>query len=140
MPAGRKTRRHILANSDIAELLAAEVEDAKMPLQKALRRASRRAFLWPEEVAEMLRKKIPLTELPGVGPYLSKQIRRWIEDPPAVPEPPAIRRNFFTLPQARAALQKRPEWAGNLKGDLQMHTLWSEGSGSIEEMGLEAEA
>jgi histidinol phosphatase-like PHP family hydrolase len=29
---------------------------------------------------------------------------------------------------------KQPDWADGLKGDLQMHTLWSDGSGSIEDM------
>ena len=42
---------HPLANADIAELLAVASASAKYPLQKALRRASRRAFMWPEEAA-----------------------------------------------------------------------------------------
>ena len=42
----------VLTNSAIAELLALAAEHAKQPLQKALRRASRRAFLWPEEAAQ----------------------------------------------------------------------------------------
>jgi hypothetical protein len=36
---------HVLKNSEITELLAREAEHAKQPLQRALRRASRRAFL-----------------------------------------------------------------------------------------------
>ncbi|HLY92778.1 MAG TPA: hypothetical protein VKQ89_05940 [Candidatus Angelobacter sp.] len=43
-----------LTNSEIAELLAVAAESAKMPLQKALRRASRKAFLWPEEAAQVV--------------------------------------------------------------------------------------
>jgi hypothetical protein len=38
----------LLPNSAIAELLAVVADDAKMPLQ-ALRRASRKAFMWGEE-------------------------------------------------------------------------------------------
>ncbi len=38
-------------NSEIAELLARAAEHAKQPLQRALRRAARRSFLWPEERA-----------------------------------------------------------------------------------------
>jgi hypothetical protein len=37
-----------LSNSDIAELLLS-AETAKIPLQKALPRASRKAFMWEEE-------------------------------------------------------------------------------------------
>ena len=57
-----------LSNSKIAELLALAADEAKMPLQKALRRASRKAFLWPEEVIVLVEKGESLTELPGVGP------------------------------------------------------------------------
>jgi hypothetical protein len=123
-----------LSNSAIAELLAIEAETAKMPLQKALRRTSRKAFLWPEEAALLVRERRSLTELPGVGPYLSKVIRSWIEDPPPVPKSPAIRHAFVTVPEAQAALAKKPLWCARLKGDLQMHTRWSDGSGSVEEM------
>src|SRR5690349_14878448 len=118
----------------IAELLASESEKARPPLQKALRRAARRAFLWPEEAAEIVRQKRSLTELPGVGPTLEKYILRWIDDPPELPPPPPIRDGFLTLPQARRALQKKPHWLGEIKGDLQMHSEWSDGTGSLQEM------
>src|SRR5579884_3112194 len=123
-----------LSNSDISELLALAAESAKMPLQKALRRASRKALMWPEETATLVAEGRPLTELAGVGPSLNRIIRGWIENPPEVPKPPEIRQKFFTLTQARAVLAKSPEWPRNLKGDLQMHTQWSDGSGSVEEM------
>ncbi len=123
-----------LTNSEIAELLAVAAETAKMPLQKALRRASRKAFLWPEEAGLILQENRSLTELAGVGPYLSKLISGWMEDPPPVGKPPEIRQSFLTLPQARATLSARGSLASRLKGDLQMHTHWSDGSGSIEEM------
>jgi hypothetical protein len=35
-------------NYEIAELLAGAAERTKPPLQRAFRRAARRAFLWPE--------------------------------------------------------------------------------------------
>jgi histidinol phosphatase-like PHP family hydrolase len=129
-----------LKNSSIAELLATEAEASKQPLQKALRRASRRAFLWPQEAAQLLQQGRSLEELSGVGPYLSKIIRRWIEHPPAIPESPDIRKGFFTLPDARAVLATQPSWLAGVKGDLQMHTQWSDGSGSIEEMAEAATA
>ena len=129
-----------LTNSDIAELLASEAETATQPLQKALRRASRKAFLWPEEAAQLIHQERSLEELPGVGPYLSKLIRRWIEHPPLVPLTPEIRKDFLTILQARSVLSKSPAWLSGLKGDLQMHTQWSDGSGSIAEMAQAAAA
>src|SRR6185312_8483692 len=115
-----------LPNSAIAELLAVAAETAKMPLQKALRRASRKAFLWEEEAALLVLQGRPLTELPGVGPSLDRIIRRWIENPPDV-STPQIRKGFLTLPEARTTIGKRD--ALRVKGDLQMHTAWSDGSG-----------
>jgi histidinol phosphatase-like PHP family hydrolase len=123
-----------LRNSAIAELLALAAEKAKMPLQKALRRASRKAFLWPDEASLLLEQGRSLTELPGVGPHLNRIIRGWIEAPSEISDPPEIRRSFLTLTEARATLLNNSSWAAELKGDLQMHTQWSDGSGSIEEM------
>src|ERR1051326_778704 len=124
-----------LTNSEISELLAVASESAKQPLQKALRRASRKAFLWPEEAAEILEQGRSLEELAGVGPSLNRIIRRWLDDPPDdVPKPPEIRSGFMTIPQAQAKLAATPSWSQQLKGDLQMHTLWSDGTDSIEAM------
>jgi putative hydrolase len=123
-----------LTNSEIAELLATAADSAKQPLQKALRRASRKAFLWPKEAAKLVQEGRSLEELPGVGPSLSRIIRRWIEEPPEVPKLPESRHGFLTLLEARAILQKNPAWRNSVKGDLQMHTLWSDGSASIAEM------
>ena len=75
-----------------------------------------------------------LTELPGVGPYLEKIIRRGVEAPPIVPCPLPIRNNFFTRIQVRSILRSKPFWAQAVIGDLQMHGLWSDGSSSIQEM------
>src|SRR5690242_5123935 len=121
-----------LSNSTLAELLAVAAETAKMPLQKALRRASRKAFLWEEEAALLVLQGRPLTELPSVGPSLDRIIRRWIDNPPEVPSTPQIRQGFLTLSEARTTIAKRD--ALRVKGDLQMHTAWSDGSGSIEDM------
>jgi histidinol phosphatase-like PHP family hydrolase len=130
----RRTKAPTLRNSEIAELLALAADSAKMPLQKALRRASRKAYLWPEEVMSLLDLGRSLLELPAVGPHLTRLITSWIENPPEVPSPPEIRRGFLTLPEARAELKKKPEFASAVKGDLQMHTQWSDGSGTIEDM------
>lgn len=129
---------HSLTNRDIAELLATEAETAKPPFSKALRRASRRAFLWPGEASQIVSDGRSLEELPAVGPYLDKVIRRWIENFPVVPEIPNIRAAFFTLAEARALLRTKPSWLREIKGDLQMHTQWSDGSGTIAEMAQSA--
>jgi PHP domain-containing protein len=60
-----------------------------------------------------------------------RRLHRWFESPPPGIEPPPIRREFLTLAQARQILTKNPEWNRLLKGDLQMHTVWSDGSGTI---------
>jgi histidinol phosphatase-like PHP family hydrolase len=124
----------ILNNSDIAELLAQESETARPPLQRAFRRAARRAFLWPEEASEIVAQNRSLAELSGIGPYLEKKIRAWMADPPAELPVPEIRTGFLSMPKAEAALTKKPQWLSLLKGDLQMHSNWSDGSGSIREM------
>jgi len=122
-----------LRNSAIAELLAVAAESAKMPLQKALRRASRKALFWEEEASVLLEHNRSLSdELPGVGQSLDRIIRRWMDDPPDTPKVPEIRSNFLTLTEARAILAKSKSEPA--KGDLQMHSVWSDGSGSIEDM------
>src|SRR5512133_2003835 len=126
--------RQGLTNRDVAELLAIEAQSAKMPAQKALRRASRRAFLWPEEASSVLQQGRPLTEFVGVGPYIEALIQRWMDKPPAVPERPPLRQQFLTITEAQAILAKKPSWLKSVKGDLQMHSNWSDGEGSIAEM------
>src|SRR6476469_6259301 len=108
-------------NSAVAELLAVAAQTAKMPLQKALRRASRKAFMWPEEASSLLAHGRDLTELPGVGPHLARLITGWIQNPPEVPPAPEVRRGFLTLTEARSQLQKNAKFASAVKGDLQMH-------------------
>ncbi len=90
--------------------------------------------MWPEEAAEILRAGRSLTDLAGVGPYIERVIKDWLQDPPAVPIPPPIRRNFFTYADTQTILGKKPTWLASIKGDLQMHTTWSDGEGSIAEM------
>jgi histidinol phosphatase-like PHP family hydrolase len=122
-------------NSDIAELLARTAEHAKQPLQRALRRAARRSFLWPEEAEDMVARGQSLTELAGIGPYLNKQIIDWLRHQPELEEAiPEIRQNFLTIAEARILRSKYPERFHEIRGDLQMHTLWSDGSGSVQDM------
>ncbi len=133
-----KPGNYPLTNAQIAELLALEAISAKMPAQKALRRASRRALFWEQEAAEIYRREQSLTQLTAVGPYIAGLISRWLSDPPLVPQTPEIRRGFLTLTEARATLAAKPSWLRNIKGDLQIHTTWSDGGGTIAEMAASA--
>lgn len=81
-----------------------------------------------------MNEKRSLTELPGVGPFLEKQLVRWIHTPPQIAVAPPIRRNYLFLAEARKVLAQHPRWRDELKGDLQMHTQWSDGTGTVREM------
>jgi putative hydrolase len=125
----------VLSNTDVAELLARQAERESGILSRAFRRAARSAFLWPEEVAQIAARNRPLTELRAIGPFIAKEIRRWIDKPPpSSKRSPEIRRDFISLADARRLLAIRPAWSKKLRGDLQMHTRWSDGSGTIAEM------
>ena len=127
-----------LTNAEIAELLALEAESSRPPAQRALRRASRRAFLWAEEAVDLIRSRRPLTELSGVGPYIARLIRGWLESHPKTFPAPPIRSGFLTITEARVALAAKNQWLSNIKGDLQMHSEWSDGSSTIAEMAAAA--
>jgi histidinol phosphatase-like PHP family hydrolase len=124
----------VLSNTDIAELLAQQAETETGIRVRAFRRAARSAFLWPEEIADLVAQNRSLTELRSVGPFIEKQIRQWMEEPPPSITAPAIRQDFLSLAEARQLLATRPDWRSKLRGDLQMHTDWSDGSGTIAEM------
>ena len=121
-------------NGQIAEWLACEAETAKHPIQRAFRAAGRAAFLWPEEITELVRQKRSLTELHNLGPFIEKQILKWLGEPPSCEDVPPIRHNFLTWSQAQAILTSKPDLRVGLRGDLQMHTTWSDGSASVLEM------
>lgn len=126
----------VISNADLAELLAdAAEEESSATRQRALKRAARSAFLWAEEAADVLANKRELTELHSVGPFVAHHLRSWIESPPAqnaTGDP--LRADFLTIAQARVILSSDPGWSGRLRGDLHMHTTWSDGSGSVAEM------
>ena len=124
----------MLSNTDVAELLAQQAENETGIRVRAFRRAARSAFLWPEEVSDLIAQERSLTELRAIGPFLEKQIRQWIEEPRRSITAPAIRQDFLSLAEARRLLATRPDWPSKLRGDLQMHTDWSDGSGTIAQM------
>ena len=128
----------MLTNRQISELLALRAEEVEGQRQRAYRRAARSAMYWPEEAADLVEQDLPLTDLHGIGPRLSGRIRAWLEDPPEVPEPPPTRAGFMTFAHARAVVAAHPEWESDLRGDLQMHTHYSDGRVTIEEMATAA--
>ncbi len=121
----------MLTNLELAELLARRAEISKPPFSKALKRASRRALSWPVEA----RTVANLGELPGIGPALTRLLGEWFENPPEPEEPPPLRRDFLSVAQARSILRGL-DWRA--RGDLQMHTVWSDGSHEVEDMADEA--
>ncbi len=125
----------VLSNTNVAELLSQQAERETGIFSRAFRRAARSAFLWPEEVADLVVQNRSLTELRSVGPFIEKQIRNWIDKPPRRAKTvPAIRQDFISLAEARRLLAARPRWRSKIRGDLQMHTRWSDGSGTVAEM------
>ncbi|MBV9617791.1 MAG: PHP domain-containing protein, partial [Verrucomicrobia bacterium] len=124
-----------VSNADLAELLAAEAKKEGGIRQKALKRAARSAFLWPEEARELASSGRSLTELHGVGAFIEKLLLKFIETPSSrrrASDP--LRRDFLTLAEARGILARNPAWPKKVRGDLHMHSNWSDGSGSIAEM------
>ena len=122
------------SNAEIAELLSLEASKASYVLQRAFRRAARSAFLWEIEARDLVAHKEPLTQLTHVGPFLEKQIRQWIRRKQHPPRPPPLHKEFFTLAESRLRLSKATSWRVRLRGDLQMHTQWSDGSADIRAM------
>lgn len=126
-----------LTNLEIAELLARAADRVEDVKRRAYRRASRAALSWLEEASDLVEGNRSLTELYGIGPGLEKRLKGWIEEPPTVEgPPPESRSGFSTMSVARSVVAAGPEWRKSLKADLQMHTTYSDGTTSIEEMAL----
>jgi len=127
-----------LSNADVAEFLAREAEAHEGIRRRAFRRAARNAFLWPEQARDILEAGRSLTELKGVGPFIARRLLEWLQNPSPKVIPPPLRRDFITLADAYSLLAAKPFWSKQLRGDLQMHTRWSDGSASIAEMAAAA--
>jgi histidinol phosphatase-like PHP family hydrolase len=123
-----------LRNRQLAELLALAAERSDGNKQRAFRRAARRALMWPAEASDLAAQGRSLTELVAVGPFIARQLGDWLRDPPAVPDPPPLRSGFQSYAEARALVAQHPEWERGLRADLQMHTTYTDGGGTIEEM------
>jgi histidinol phosphatase-like PHP family hydrolase len=125
----------LVSNADLAELLASLANKESGIRRKALKRAARSAFLWPEEAADVLAMGRSLVELRSVGPFIARELQTRLENPPTRrPVRHPLRRGFLTLAEARAILVADPSWMSRFRGDLHMHTTWSDGSGTVAEM------
>jgi len=119
----------VLRNREIAELLSVEAKDHTEQRRRTLQRAARAAlWRWTEEAADLYAQGRSLTELSLVGPWLASIIGRWLEEPPPVAAPSTLREGFLTLADARETLASHPDWLRAYRGDLQMHTTWSDGA------------
>ena len=131
-----------LTNGDIAELLSRESAAADTDRRKrALRRAAHAAiWRWSEEASAIRERGGRFTELRLVGPWIAHFMDGWFEEGREPPERPPIRAGFLTLTEARATLAAHPEWRRAYRGDLQVHTTWSDGAGTPLEMATGAVA
>ena len=123
-----------LANRQLAELFALTAASEKDQRQRALRRAARRALMWPEEAWSIRQAGRQLTELAGVGPWIASRMTEWMLDPPVVPEPPPIRSGFRSFAECRAIVDAHPAWRKAVRADLQMHTSETDGALPLAEM------
>lgn len=97
-------------------------------------------MLWKEE-ATFLHQKGARSPNYGVWDHISrKSFAGGLRLQVFVASPPPVRSKFFTLTGVRSILDCNSAWMQRLKGDLQMHTHWSDGSSSIEEMSDAGEA
>jgi histidinol phosphatase-like PHP family hydrolase len=129
-----------LTNGDIAELLSREMSAVDTDRRKrALRRAAHAAiWKWSEEAAQVRERGGRFTELALVGPWIAHFMDTWFDEQRDPPERPPIRAGFLTLTEARATLAVHPEWMPAYRGDLQVHTTWSDGAGTMLEMATAA--
>ncbi|GEP43877.1 hypothetical protein [Brevifollis gellanilyticus] len=75
-----------------------------------------------------------MTQLDSIGPYLAGVVADWLKTPPKLEMSGTPHAEFLTHAQAADVLSKHPTWVKMVRGDLQMHTQWSDGSGTILDM------
>jgi len=124
----------VLTNADVGELLWHASRDERDHRRRALERASRASRFWPDEVVDVAAAGRPLTELRAVGPWIAAQIESWLDAPPPVPEVDEARSGFLTYAEVRSTLDADPAWESLPCADLQMHTTYSDGALSLEDM------
>ncbi|MBX3170079.1 MAG: PHP domain-containing protein [Candidatus Eremiobacteraeota bacterium] len=122
----------MLTNAHLSELLARRAQSETGHWQRALKKAARRSLTWPYEAHLLWAQGQPLQKLEGVGPVLSRLLGEWFEQPPDFDDWDPLRAHFLTW-----SMLSHP-WKA--RGDLQMHTVWSDGSSEISDMAEAARA
>jgi putative hydrolase len=121
-------------NAQIAELLALASDKEEGVRAKALRKAARAALTWPHEAVDVRERDDSLRGLRRVGPWVEKIIVDMLDSDIEPPEPPPVRKGFSTVARATKIVADHPEYRAAIRGDHQMHTLYSDGSVTIQEM------
>jgi putative hydrolase len=130
--------RPVLDNAQLGELLWRAATEEAAHRRRALERAARAARSWTEEAADLVATDRSLTELHGVGPWVAHRLYDWLERPPPVPEPDPDRRGFLTVAEVRRVLDAEPQWEATPHGDLQVHSIDSDGKLPLGEMAAAA--
>jgi histidinol phosphatase-like PHP family hydrolase len=112
---------------------ASDEEEPRSTKARALRRAGRAALTWPIEASDLVAAGRSLTELPTVGPWVERVMRTMFEAGAAPHTFDPLRDDFLTATEVQRTL------AGGdngivIKCDLQMHTTWSDGHSTLDEM------
>jgi len=68
----------VLSNTELAELLAREAEKQSGILARAYRRAARSAFLWPEEVSDLIKQKAKIPSDRVINFLPLAELKRWV--------------------------------------------------------------
>ena len=84
--------------------------------------------MWPVEAGDLQEQGLPLTTLAKVGPWVAAQMLAHATDPV---ETPPVRTGFLSWAEAS---QLSSGFDGAVRGDLQAHTLWSDGHSTTDEM------
>lgn len=123
-----------LDNAALSHLLLVAAAEEADHRRRALDRASKAAWTWPVEAADVAAAGRPLTELRSVGPWVAAKLEAWLDAPPSVPEIDETRVGFVTFAWVRRVLDADPSWEADPHGDLQTHSTHSDGKLTLEEM------
>ncbi|MHB8572905.1 MAG: PHP domain-containing protein [Candidatus Dormibacteria bacterium] len=135
-PEGRPAGAQRLTNSQLAEMLFRASEQSEGHLVRALHRAHAAAFTWPVSAYDLHQRGEDLTRLSLVGPRIAAIIRGWIDSAVPAPEPPPERAGFLSMAEVGEMIVKPLP----LRGDLHMHSTWSDGGSEITDLADAARA
>lgn len=135
---GRNLPLMPVTNARLADVLYGASERHKDQKARSLRRAARSALMWREEAYRIVEEGRSLTELPNVGPWIERIILEVFEEPPDTDDGGRFRTGFSTMSEAESILADHPDRLADLRGDLQMHSVHSDGGATIGEMAAAA--